>query len=623
MRINKLSDHLATQIAAGEVIERPSSVVKELLENSLDAGAKQIKIDIAKGGVAHIKITDDGCGIEQEDLPLALCPHATSKIGKFDDLESVATLGFRGEALASMHSIARVSITSRTESEASAWQVAAEPGAALDKLAAKPVAHPVGTTIAVYDLFFNVPARRKFLRAEATEFRHIDELVKKIALSRLDVHIQLYHNQKLIRDIPAATNDITRTKRITETCSEDFTGQSFVIEEQGEGLYLWGWLARPTYSRSTQDMQFFFVNGRLVKDKVLTHAVRKAYHDVLYGKRYPAYILYLELDPKEVDVNVHPTKQEVRFRESKSVHGFLFKRLQQAIANLRPADMLMPWEKKWSDLPEKRSPAAPIFKQPPLPENPQQAAISMSKLENPEISTKIDDAVPMSPGFPPIDLTAPHPSMVSESPPLSYVAPPRPSHPSPSLGYALAQLQGIYILAENEHGLIIVDMHAAHERIHYERLKTAFQAQTIPVQNSLLPVTVPLSESQIEVLEAHQSTLGDLGLGIQVSGPGTAMVRHLPAILKEPNVSHLVEAVLSDLAKYGSSEAIKAHTHEILSTMACHHSIRANRQLTLDEMNGLLREMEQTERSGQCNHGRPTWHQLTLDDIDKLFLRGR
>lgn len=607
-RIQLLSPRLANQIAAGEVVERPASVIKELLENSLDSGARRVDIDVDAGGVQLIRVRDDGGGIEQEDLPLALSRHATSKIFDLDDLERVQSLGFRGEALASISSVSRLAITSNSCEDAGSGWCARSEGREMAVTVA-PAPHPRGTTVEVRDLFFNTPARRKFLRAEKTEFGHIEEMVKRLALSRFDVSFNLRHNGRAVHSLRACQSDLERERRIAAVCGPEFVEHVVAIESRAGDLRLWGWVALPTFSRSQADMQHFYVNGRSIRDRLVTHAVRQAYQDVLYHGRHPAYVLYLDVDPGNVDVNVHPTKHEVRFRDGRSVHDFLFRSLHRALAEVRPADQLA--------RAEQAAPAVAAFV-------PQQSALPLPVRSGGE---PYAFARPMS--------SAPAAGAVREQLAgyrelyggLAAAPSVMPSEQTegevPPLGYALAQLQGIYILAENAHGLVLVDMHAAHERITYERMKTARDGEGIRSQPLLVPRSLAVSQREADCAELHAELFVSFGLRLERAGPESLVIRELPILLREADAEQLVRDVLADLLEHGSSDRIEAHSNEILATMACHGSVRANRRLSVVEMNALLRDMEETERSGQCNHGRPTWVQVTLGELDKLFLRGR
>ena len=611
--IQLLTPRLANQIAAGEVVERPASVAKELIENALDAGARRVDIDIEQGGVKLIRVRDDGSGIDEKELPLALSRHATSKIKDLDDLEAVASLGFRGEALASISSVSRLALTSRTAAQEAAAKVEVE-GRDMDASIA-PAAHPVGTTVEVRDLFFNTPARRKFLRTEKTEFNHVEECVRRQALSRFETGFTLRHNQRVIQSLRPAENPLDRERRIGALCGQQFIDNAVIIDAEATGLRLWGWVALPTFSRSQADLQYFFVNGRVIRDRLVAHAVRQAYRDVLYNNRHPAFVLYLEVDPASVDVNVHPTKHEVRFRDGRLVHDFIFRTLHKALADVRPDDHLRGAVAQS----EGRQPSAhaqAFGTQVPLtgarPEQSQQewqARDQMAFYQSLNQGGGVESIAERE--LPPFDRSG----MATTSPVNQ--------GDNPALGYAIAQLHGIYILSQSQQGLIVVDMHAAHERITYERMKRALEAQDLKSQPLLVPVSLAVSQKEAALAETHGQDLLKVGLGVERIGPETLVVRQVPALMRGADTEQLVRDVLSDLIENGESDRVEALTHELLGTMACHGSVRANRQLTIPEMNTLLRDMEATERSGQCNHGRPTWAVMTLAELDKLFLRGR
>jgi DNA mismatch repair protein MutL len=602
-RIRLLSSRLANQIAAGEVVERPASVAKEVLENSLDAGATRVDIDVEAGGGKLIRIRDDGSGMAADDLPLALARHATSKITSLEDLERVGSLGFRGEALASIGSVSRLTLTSNDAQQGSQGSCAITEGRDME-VQVKPAPHPRGTTVEVRDLFFNTPARRKFLRTEKTEFSHLEEVVKRLALSRFDVGFSLRHNGRVVHNLKPAPGGVERQRRVASVCGPAFMEQAIAIESEAGPYRLWGWVGLPTFSRSQADLQYFFVNGRIIRDKLVAHAVKQAYRDVLYHGRHPAFVLYLELDPAQVDVNVHPTKHEVRFRDGRTVHNFIFSSLHRALADVRPGQEPAPGET-------------------PVLATADGMAIDTS---TGEISSQGGLAWGAPPGAA-VSSGAPSPQQVRDQM-RGYArlhTLPEQSAPEevPPLGYALAQLKGIYILAENADGLVLVDMHAAHERISYERLKAARDESGINSQPLLVPQSVAVSQREVQVAVEYAALFRGLGLGVDAAGEESLVIREIPVALRDSNVEQLLRDVLSDLIEYGSSERIEAHMDEILSTMACHGSVRANRRLTIPEMNALLRDMEETERAGQCNHGRPTWTQLGLDELDKLFLRGR
>lgn len=614
-RIQLLDPRLANQIAAGEVVERPASVVKELLENALDAGGDRVDIEVEQGGVKLIRVRDNGSGIGEDDLPLALSRHATSKIARLEDLERVASLGFRGEALASISSVSRLSLTSAIEGARQAWTAKAEGREMAAEIS--PSAHPRGTTVEVRDLFFNTPARRKFLRTEKTEFNHLEDVVRRLALSRYDVAFSLRHNGRSSLSVAVAEDRLSRERRLAQVYGPAFMEQALYIEQEAAGLRLWGWVAQPAFNRSQADMQYFFVNGRSIRDRLVSHAVRQAYRDVLYHGRHPAFALYLELDPALVDVNVHPTKHEVRFRDGRNVHDFLFRSLHRALAEVRPE----------AGAPESAQPGGPEFS------NTQHAAISGQEMPQPiRAQAPMPLGAPAGAGFD--SQLRPAPGQVNDQinayqrvtggpAGAPQVAPMGDDAEMPPLGFALAQLKGIYILAENQQGLVLVDMHAAHERITYERLKTAFAEGGVRTQPLLVPQSVALSEREADCCEEHAQTLANLGLRVERAGSESLVMREVPILLSQSDLEQLLRDVIADLMEYGSSDRIAAHLDEILSTMACHGSVRANRRLTVPEMNALLRDMEDTERSGQCNHGRPTWTQVSLSELDKWFLRGR
>jgi len=628
--IHLLSPRLANQIAAGEVVERPASVVKELVENALDAGAERVDVEIEQGGAKLIRVRDNGCGIGEDDLPLALSRHATSKITSLEDLESVASLGFRGEALASISSVSRLTLTSRTEFQEAASRVEVE-GREMDARIS-PAAHPVGTTVEVRDLFFNTPARRKFLRTEKTEFNHVEECVRRQALSRFDAGFTLRHNQRVVQSLRPAESPLDRERRIGALCGQQFIDNAVVIDAEATGLRLWGWVALPTFSRSQADLQYFFVNGRVIRDKLVAHAVRQAYRDVLYNNRHPAFVLYLEVDPATVDVNVHPTKHEVRFRDGRLVHDFIFRTLHRALADIRPDDHLRGAVAQ--------SVGRETAGQATLVDSMAGAGAEVGGAMSGAPSGYSGSGGNWNPNPPRQDWQASdqmafYQSLnggggVTEQParPVSTLSEVTPTPPAdtgeePPLGYAIAQLHGIYILAQSRAGMVVVDMHAAHERITYERMKRALAEQDLKSQPLLVPVSLAVSQKEAALAETHGEELHQLGLQIERIGPETLAVRQVPALLRGADTEQLVRDVLADLIEHGQSDRIEAVTHELLGTMACHGSVRANRQLTIPEMNSLLRDMEATERSGQCNHGRPTWTLVTLSELDKLFLRGR
>lgn len=589
--IRELPDELVSQIAAGEVVERPASVVRELVDNALDAGATQVTVRLLAGGVRLISVEDDGGGIAREQLPLALKRHATSKIASLADLESVATMGFRGEALAAIASVSELHLLSRPAGQASAFLLDASSGEL------RPAARATGTTVEVKELFFSTPARRKFLKTDATELAHCVEAVRRHALARPDVAFTIWHEGKLLEQWRAGT----REQRLADVLGEDFLGESVAVDLAAGPLRVVGRAGIPDAARSRADWQFAYVNGRYVRDKVITHAARSAYEDLLHGQRQPVYALYLEIDPTRVDVNVHPTKIEVRFRDSREVHQAVRRAVEASLSAPRAALAGSPQ----AELPVAPAPAAapslPAWRQPAIPFVPQ-------------AGERIPDlgALWTRPEAPPV-ASAPH----EPEPP-----PPLPAGDWP-LGRAIAQLQGIYILAENAQGLVVVDMHAAHERIVYERLKAQMDAQAIRSQPLLIPATFPATPAEIATAEACQAALEQLGLQVTPFTPKTLAVRAVPTTLAQGDAVELARSVLAELAQHDASSVVERARNELLATMACHGAVRANRKLTTEEMNALLRQMEETERSDQCNHGRPTWRQLTLRELDGLFLRGR
>ena len=591
-RIHKLSSHLVNQIAAGEVVERPASVVKELVENSLDAGAGSISVEGDAGGTRLIRISDDGYGIERDELESALSRHATSKISNLDDLENIASLGFRGEALPSIASVSRLSLSSRQQDADCAWKLQARES---DEV--QPDSLPQGTRVEVRELFYNVPARKKFLRTENTEYKHIETLFKSLALSQPEVAFKLIHNQKVIYQLPSVTNADEQRRRLASLLGKQFAESLVEIDIASDELRLHGWVALPTFNRSQADMQYFFVNRRLVRDKLVNHAVRQAYQDVLFHGRHPAYVLSLEINPRELDVNVHPQKHEVRFRNSRMVHDFLFRSLHQALAGVQPEQQIeSPGFALDQRLVETEPSQSPLHLAPRPPLQSDRSGMVRERLE-------AYGAL----------LNATEPAIDSD--PEQQTVPP--------LGYALAQLKGIYILAENSEGLIVVDMHAAHERIVYERMKQNAADEDVIAQPLLVPLSFNVSQAEADLVEENQAFFNHLGFRVERLGPEQLRLRAVPALLKSADSEQLLRDVLADLATHGNSARIEQYQNELLSTMACHASVRANRQLSIAEMNALLRDIEQTERSGQCNHGRPTWKQMSLDQLDKLFLRGQ
>ncbi|OAI16121.1 DNA mismatch repair protein MutL [Methylomonas lenta] len=632
MRIRALPTQLVNQIAAGEVVERPASVVKELVENCFDAGATQITIDIEQGGVRQIKIRDNGCGIVKDDLALALSRHATSKIASLDDLEHVISMGFRGEALPSISSVARLTLISRTADAECAWQVSAD--GTEQNFDPQPDPHPPGTTVDVRDLFYNTPARRKFLKAEKTEFGHIESLIQKLALSRVDVGFILQHNQREVLNLRPAATLAEQEKRIAAICGPAFVDNAVKIDYAASGLHLHGWVGLPTFSRSQQDMQFFYVNGRLIKDRLVAHAVKQAYQDVLYHGRHPVFVLYLELDPALVDVNAHPTKLEVRFREGRMVHDFLFQALHRSLAEQRPG--------------QAPTHQIDIQTQPPIeppatevrPTISQQIALPLSLADDqPLTASRSSTEMPQRPapsgytneksgrGLPYSAYSKPPINVADQIQAYGKLYPSAEAKTSeqamPPLGFALAHIHSIYILAETANGIILVDAHAAHERVTYERLKQNYHNRAIVSQPLLLPIKIPVTAAEADLAEQEHEFFHSLGFEINRSGPETVVLRATPALLSKTDVDQLVRDILADMLTHGVSRKAEEASNAILATMACHSSVRAKRKLSIEEMNALLRDMEQTERIGQCNHGRPTWVALSHQDLDRFFMRGQ
>jgi DNA mismatch repair protein MutL len=609
--IQLLPDLLISQIAAGEVIERPASALKELLENSLDAGATEIAVQLEGGGIKLLRVRDNGGGIAPDELPFALMRHATSKIASLDDLQRVASMGFRGEALASMAAVAQLTLTSRNGSSTHGWKIEAADGA---QSAASPAAHAHGTSVEMRELYFNTPARRKFLKTESTEFAYCEEAFKRIALSRPDVTFTLQHNARMVWQLPAQS----LAQRINMLLGDEFAQSAVTVERQAANLHLYGLASQPAYSRATRDAQYLFVNGRFVRDKVIAHAIRQAYQDILHNQRHPAYVLFFDMPPELVDVNVHPAKSEVRFRESQAIHQFVFHTLQQALSAPVAGYEMKETAEPDSSFPRTREnepPAASFERRPSGDFNqpdsrfrgndnafkPQQHAIPLHIAAQP---MALYDA-----------LFGTNNRIEEETQPADSGIPP--------LGFALAQLSGIYILAQNEQGLIVVDMHAAHERIVYERLKTALDEQQLPTQQLLIPVSFTADALDIATVEEQRDALLQLGFDLAPLSPTTLAVRAMPAMLKQSHAEAAARDVLHELREFGASRALTERRNELLATLACHSAVRANQQLSVAEMNNILREMERTERSGQCNHGRPTWFQITVNELDAMFMRGQ
>ncbi len=617
MQIKKLPSRLISQIAAGEVIERPASVVKELLENSLDAGATEIDIDIDQGGVGRIRIRDNGKGMEKADLMLCVKRHATSKIASFDDLVSIRSMGFRGEALPSIASVSRMEITSRQHGQSSGWCIR---NSADQFSEPEPASHPAGTTVTIRDLFFNLPARRKFLRTERTEFGHIDELVKRIAMSRFDVRFRLSHNGRLVRQFRAAETLEACRKRLSDLLGSEFLNHAISVSADAAGMRLKGWIANATWSRSQPDQQFFYVNHRHIRDKLIIHAVKQGYQDVLYHGRHPVYVLFLEIDPEQVDVNVHPAKHEIRFRESGLVHQFIARSINDHLAAEQiegRAEGDAESQAQYAQLQRSGTDHSEL--------GALEAGVVYTEASQQAMSLKTGTGAYA--GQQHVADNMPHLARLYEAGTAANEVREQLERDDdaqvPPLGFAIAQLHGIYILAENESGLIIVDMHAAHERITYERLKRDREQRQLKTQRLLVPVTVAVSEKEADLAESRQQEIAGFGLQVDRLAPESLRITQIPALLEKADPASLLRDVLADLITLGSSQRVTEMANEVLSSMACHGSVRANRRLTIPEMNALLRDMERTERSGQCNHGRPTWSHLTIQQLDRLFLRGQ
>ncbi len=610
--IKLLPDLLINQIAAGEVVERPASVLKEILENSLDAGAQKIHVQLLRGGVKQIRVVDNGIGIAKDELVLALTRHSTSKISTLDDLHRIASLGFRGEALASIAAVSRLTLASCQHGDDYAWQVHVDGNSVSS---AMPSSLSIGTTLTINELFFNIPARRKFLKSEGTEFSHCDEVFKRISLSAPSVEFSLQHNGKTRRLLHPATP----AQRITAILGEEFAQYAVWVDEKSEAIQLQGMVALPAYARSSREAQYFFVNKRFVSDKLISHALREAYRDILHLDRYPAFVLFLEVDPESVDVNVHPTKTEVRFREARAVHQFIFHAINKALSAPDPQkkqniDTAISFEHR--DV-SNTSPVRPLSNY-PLSRNdnrprqlfqPEQMYQSIYDTRSSDPSLYLGEK----------DKLAGEAETATEL--NSSIA--SVGKESFSLGFALGQLQGIYILAQNEQGLIVVDMHAAHERVMYEKLKNIFDQQVVPTQSLLIPVTFHASSVEMSLAEENADLFDQLGFEIAPFSPTALVVRKTPAILSDADIVQLAHDLLKEIEDYGASQVLTARRNETLATMACHGAVRANRKLTIEEMNQLLREMEVTERADQCNHGRPTWFEITVTELDKMFMRGK
>ncbi|MFK7794866.1 MAG: DNA mismatch repair endonuclease MutL [Gammaproteobacteria bacterium] len=595
--IQKLPDNLINQIAAGEVIERPASVIKELVENSIDATASNITIDIEKGGIQRILIRDNGTGIKKDQLATALTRHATSKIQSMDDLQSIHSLGFRGEALPSIASVARLSITSNTEQSNQGWVLHCEGG---NSETPKPAAHTKGTSVEINDIFYNTPARRKFLRTEKTEYTHSELVVRRLALSNFHTSITLRHNQKTIYSLPAAQNLEDKVRRLEKLIGKAFIEHAIYVERSIDDMKLYGWIAAPTFSRGQADLQYQYVNDRHIRDKTISHAVKLAFQDVLYHGRHPAYILFLEVDPSTVDVNAHPAKHEVRFHDTRAIHNFVRQTIKQAISEIRPSSIDTNDLNKLSS----SNAADSLTVQSYIPTNTappnahrQFQALHSSAIAEPQINYQSSLDTQPSTHTEKVDI--------------------------PLLGYAVAQLHGIYILSQNQDGLVLVDMHAAHERVVYEQLKSSQASNDLARQQLLVPLQIAVTESEASLVDTQHDLFDSFGFDINRLGDTSIVVRTIPSILSTVDIPELIRDVIADIQKNTISTRVEQLHNEMLSSIACHGSIRANRSMTIHEMNALLRAMEETERSNQCNHGRPTWIQLSISDLDKLFLRGR
>lgn len=597
--IKLLPDLLISQIAAGEVVERPAAALKEMLENSVDAAATEISVQLLQGGIKLIRVADNGSGISRDDMVLALSRHATSKISSLEDLQNVASLGFRGEALASIAAVSRLILASRDEKEKHGWRIETT-GPCLSQ--PEPVARSNGTTVEMHDLYFNTPARRSFLKSDITEFSHCEETFKRLALSRPDIAFTLQHNQIVRNHLPATD----AKSRIATILGDQFNESSVAIDEQAADLRLWGLAALPAYSRSARDAQYFFVNSRFVRDKLVAHALREAYRDILHLDRHPAFVLFLEMNARGVDVNVHPAKTEVRFRDPRGLHQFIFHAVDKALAVPKSMSSA-PMQETWGQ------------------------QVASTHLKNPQatigLSYSRQNAIPLAPSLGVEQLQASYPALFDSSRPKSADTTITAAVPGnevvPPLGFALGQLLGTYILSQNERGLVIVDMHAAHERILYEKLKLALDTHNLAMQPLLIPATFHASSLDIAIVEENPDLLRELGFEISVFSPTMLVIRAVPATLQNADVVKLARQVLSDIYEFGASQALTSRRNELLSTMACHGAIRAHRMLALPEMNALLRKIETTERADQCNHGRPTWFEITLADLDKMFMRGR
>ncbi|MCF6807259.1 DNA mismatch repair endonuclease MutL [Thiotrichales bacterium 19S9-12] len=612
-RIRQLSPLLANQIAAGEVVERPASVVKELIENSIDAGATEITLEVEQGGKSLIRIKDNGSGILKDDLSLALMPHATSKVYELEELEAVDTMGFRGEALASIASVSKMILTSRHEDSDQAWEVI-QKGKDQESYDFKPAAYPKGTQIEVNELFFNTPARRKFLKTDKTEFSHIDELFKRFALCYFHIEFILIHNGKTTRHLPIADNLESQLKRVSQLTRKAFLDRSLMVDKSDHNMRLWGWVGEPEIAKQTADLQYFYINGRMIKDKVVSHAIKKAYQDVLYSGRYPQYVLYLSIEPDQLDVNVHPTKSEVRFHQSQRVHQFIYTTIDQVLANTTP-NVTSDEDKISIKVPEKEQ-VKSVAEQIDLYQK-----LSSDNFKEDSLFELAFSNASLTPEIEKEHFLVEHDVLTKKKQNDLLLKPVEETHP---LGFAVAQLHGIYILAQNKKGLVLVDMHAAHERILYEKAKESWHHDQLEKRQELLiPLTISLSSEQMIAFEEYKPVLEKLGFEANCLSDLEIVIRSAPTFVKTNDLEKLILQLLTDFSLMGFSKEVEAYFNQFLATYSCHSALRAHDELSIEGMNEMLRQMESTERSNQCNHGRPTWVQLDFKDLDKFFMRGR
>ncbi len=619
MPIHLLCDQLVNQIAAGEVIERPSSVIKELVENAIDAKATRIRITLEQGGMKLMSIQDNGIGMDKADITLSVRRHATSKIKSIDDLMRVASMGFRGEALSSIASVSRLTIQSKSDqgSQSDGFELQADND--WQNINVEPCAHPQGTTVTVKDLFYNIPARKKFLKKDVTEFKHINQMLKKISMVHPQIHFELSHNQKNSFTYPAVTAK-DAIKRVAKILGNEFAQNAIELKDHHDNMTLHGWIAKPTFSRSQPDMQYFYVNNRMVKDKSVAHAIKQAYSDVLYHGRFSAFVLFLTIDPSWVDVNVHPSKTEVRFREGRKIHSYVYHCVKEAIEQQRPDGTSQNYAQFDNQHKQGVDGLGSFSASNLVEQNQQQDGLSLNSFNSSaSVSSLYKSSAERQKNYSVEDILPVYeklyqPSQLNEL---------QQNQQIPPLGFAIAQLHGVFVLAQNESGLIIVDMHAAHERITYESLKQGMADNELKVQPLLVPETLNVSEAEAELVEKYQEWFESFGLELNRAGDESIIIRSVPSILSNANVEKLVRDVLSDLSEHGSSNLIESRINEVLSSMACHGSVRANRKLTIEEMNALLRDMEHTQKTDQCNHGRPTWVSLDMKQLDSLFMRGQ